>query len=84
MGQLIYKTLFDLKHLFSNDNFSSFSVGSILGLISYTSLEHYITDTVIRIITTCIVAFFGGVIGVAGKEVGEKIKNDSKKWLKKK
>lgn len=84
MIQVLAKTIVDLKYLFNDDNFSFFSMGSVLGLISYTSLENFITDTLLRILATCAVAFFGGIVGVIGKEIGEKIKRDAKKWTKKK
>lgn len=82
MFQIFSKTLFDIKHLFDGDNFSWFFTGSLLSIITFTGMEQYIVDTSLKILTACLIAFSGGVIGVLGKEVGEKLKKEYKKWKK--
>lgn len=82
MLQILQKTVFDLKHLFNSENFSYFSTGGLIGVITFTGLEQYIIDTGLRILSACILAFFGGVFGIVGKEVVEKIKKEYKKWRK--
>lgn len=82
MIQILERTLFDLRNLFNGDNFSWFFTGSLLSIVTFTGLEQYIIDTTLKIITACLIAFSGGVIGVFGKEVGEKLKRGWRKYRK--
>ena len=82
MMQIFQKAVIDIKHLFDSENFSYFSTGGLIGVITFTGLEQYIIDTGLRIFTACLLAFFGGIFGIVGKEVAEKVKKDWKKWRK--
>lgn len=82
MIQILNRTFLDLRHLFDSDNFSYFSMGGLIGIITFTGLEQYIIDTALRVFTACVLAFTGGLVGVFGKEVGEKLKREYKKWKK--
>ena len=84
MLQVLEKTFLDLRHLFTSDNFSYFSFGGLLGVATYTSLQEYIMDTVLRILAACLIAFFGGIFGVIGKESWLVLKSKFKKWTSKK
>ena len=84
MLDVLEKTFLDLRHLFTSDNFSYFSMGGLLGVATYTTLQEYIMDTGLRILSACLIAFFGGIFGVIGKESWVVLKSKFKKWTSKK